>query len=143
MLNALADTVAERLKATLQPSIEHKQGQRSVSDDDESDEAESILSNMEGVTEQLLDEKKLMKKLEMDKGELKEKISRLQSQLDAIKVKEEDCQNRCQELEIRYNKEKERLSLIEDTVQRIGKNKERVKMTVHNFAPSLNLDDYE
>ena len=36
MLNALADTVAERLKATLQPSIEHKQGQRSVSDDDES-----------------------------------------------------------------------------------------------------------
>ena len=26
MLNALADTVAERLKATLQPSIEHKQG---------------------------------------------------------------------------------------------------------------------
>ena len=36
MLNALADTVAERLKATLQPSIEHKQGQRSVSDDGES-----------------------------------------------------------------------------------------------------------
>ena len=108
-----------------------------------SDEAESILSNMEGVTEQLLDEKKLMKKLEMDKGELKEKINRLQSQLDAIKVKEEDCQNRCQELEIRYNEEKERLSLIEDTVQRIGKSKERVKMMVHNFAPSLNLDDYE
>ena len=107
------------------------------------DEAESILSNMEGVTEQLLDEKKLMKKLEMDKGELKEKINRLQSQLDAIKVKEEDCQNRCQELEIRYNEEKERLSLIEDTVQRIGKSKERVKMMVHNFAPSLNLDDYE
>ena len=36
MLNALAVTVAERLKATLQPSIEHKQGQRSVSDDAES-----------------------------------------------------------------------------------------------------------
>ena len=108
-----------------------------------SDEAESIFSNMEGVTEQLLDEKKLMKKLEMDKGEFKEKINRLQSQLDAIKVKEEDCQNRCQELEIRYTEEKERLSLIEDTVQRIGKSKERVKMMVHNFAPSLNLDDYE
>ena len=99
---------------------------------------------MEGVTEQLLDEKKLMKKLEMDKGELREKINRLQSQLDAINVKEEDCQNRCQELEIRlYTEEKERLSLIEDTVQRIGKSKERVKMMVHNFAPSLNLDDYE
>ena len=100
---------------------------------------------MEGVTEQLLDEKKLMKKLEMDKGELKEKINRLQSQLDAIKVKEEDCQNRCQELEIRYTeeKERERLSLIEDTVQWIGKSNERVKMMVHNFAPSLNLDDYE
>ena len=108
-----------------------------------SDEAESILSNMEGVTEQLLEDKKLMKKLEMDKGEFKEKINRLQSQLDAIKVKEEDCQNRCQELEIRYNEEKERLSLVEDTVQRIGKSKERVKMMVHNFAPSLNLDDYE
>ena len=108
-----------------------------------SDEAESILSNTEGVTELLLDEKKLMKKLEMDKGELKEKINHLQSQLDAIKVKEENCQNRCQELEIRYNEEKERLSLIEDTVQRIGKSKERVKMMVRNFAPSLNLDDYE
>ena len=104
-----------------------------------SDEAESILSNMEGVTEQLLDEKKLMKKLEMDKRELKEKINRPQSQLDAIKVKEEDCQNRCQELEIRYTEEKERLSLIEDTVQRIGKSKEMV----HNFASSLNLDDYD
>ena len=80
---------------------------------------------MEGVTEQLLDEKKLMKKLEMDKGELREN------------------QNRCQELEIRYTEEKERLSLIEDTVQRIGKSKERVKMMVHNFAPSLNLDNYE
>ena len=42
MLNALADTVAERLKATLQPSIEHKQGQRSVSDDDESDIASHL-----------------------------------------------------------------------------------------------------
>ena len=104
-----------------------------------SDEAESILSNMEGVTEQLQDEKKL----EMDKGELKEKINPLQSQLDAIKVKEEDCQKRCQELEIRYNEEKERLSLVKDTVQRIGKSKERVKMMVHNFAPSLNLDVYK
>ena len=43
MLNALADTVAKRLKATLQPSIEHKQGQRSVSDDDESDIASHYL----------------------------------------------------------------------------------------------------
>ena len=79
----------------------------------------------------------------MDKGELREKINRLKSQLDAIKVKEEDCQNRCQELEIRYTDAKERLSLIEDTVQRIGKSKERVKMMVHNFAPSLNLNDCE
>ena len=36
MLNALADTVAERLKVTLQPIIGHKQGQRNVSDDGES-----------------------------------------------------------------------------------------------------------
>ena len=36
MLDTLADTVAEKLKATLQPSIEHKQGQQSVSDDGES-----------------------------------------------------------------------------------------------------------
>ena len=106
-------------------------------------EAESILNTMEEVTEQLLDEKKLMKKLEMDETELKQKINRLQTELDGIKVKEEDCQNRCQDLEIRYNEEKERLSLIEDTVQRIGKSKERVKMMVHNFAPSLNLDDYD
>ena len=98
---------------------------------------------MEGVTEQLLDEKKLMKKLEMDKGELKEKINRLQSQLDAINVKEEVCQNRCQELEIRYNEEKERLSLIEDTVQRIGKSKERVWMIMNSFSlGSFNTFNY-
>ena len=98
---------------------------------------------MEEVTEQLLDEKKLMKKLEMDETEIKDKINRLQIELDAIKVKEEDCKSRCHDLELRYNEEKERLSLVEDTVQRIGKSKERVKMMVHNFAPSLNLDDYD
>ena len=108
-----------------------------------SGEAESILNTMEEVTEQLLDEKKMMKKLEMDETELKQKINRLQTELDAIKVKEEDCRNRCQDLELRYNEEKERLSLVEDTVQRIGKSKERVKMMVHNFAPALNLDDYD
>lgn len=107
------------------------------------DEAESILNNMEEVTEQLLDEKKLIKKLEMDKEELKEKINKLQTELDSVAVKEQECQSRCHNLETRYNEEKERLSLIEDTVQRIGKSKERVKIMVHNFAPSLNLDDYE
>jgi len=108
-----------------------------------SGEAESILNVMEEVTEQLLDEKKLMKKLEMDETELKQKINNLQKELDTIKVKEEDCQNRCQDLELRYNEEKERLALVEDTVKQIGKSKERVKMMVHNFAPALNLDDYE
>jgi len=242
VLNALADTVAQRLKATLQPSVKQKQGQQSINEDNESGiashfcplcekmmtgprhmpmaaipcghtycqtclrdckkcptcqtvvrstavntvmqgiitdfkeqkekerlqnleeqtrqyveeyqslalrcnalngEAESILNVMEEVTEQLLDEKKLMKKLEMDETELKQKINNLQKELDTIKVKEEDCQNRCQDLELRYNEEKERLALVEDTVKQIGKSKERVKMMVHNFAPALNLDDYE
>lgn len=98
---------------------------------------------MEEVTEQLLDEKKLMKKLEMDEEEIKQKIHRLQTELDTTKVKEEDCQNRCHDLEMRYNEEKERLSLVEDTVQQIAKSKERVKMMVHNFAPTLKLDDYD
>jgi len=107
------------------------------------DEAESILNNMEEVTEQLLDEKKMIKKLEMDKEELKEKINKLQTELDSVAVKEQECHSQCHNLETRYNEEKERLSLIEDTVQRIGKSKERVKIMIHNFAPSLNLDDYE
>ena len=108
-----------------------------------SGEAESVLNTMEEVTEQLLDEKKLMKKLQMDEEELKQKINRLQTELDGIKVKQENCQERCQGLEHQYNEEKERLSMIEDTVQRIGKSKERVKMMVHNFAPALNLEDYD
>ena len=54
-----------------------------------------------------------------------------------------DCKERCQDLEQRYNEEKERLSMVEDTVQRIKQSKERVKMMVHNFAPALNLDDYD
>ena len=98
---------------------------------------------MEEVTEQLLDEKKLMKKLQMDEDELKQKINRLQTELDGVKVKQENCQGRCQDLEHQYNEEKERLSMIEDTVQRIGKSKERVKMMVNNFAPALNLEDYD
>lgn len=36
MLNALADTVAERLKTTLQPTANHKQQQKSVQEDSES-----------------------------------------------------------------------------------------------------------
>ena len=106
-------------------------------------EAESILGTMEEVTEQLLDEKKLIKKLEMDESELRQKINRLQTELDGIKIKEEDCKERCQDLEQRYNEEKERLSMVEDTVQRIKQSKERVKMMVHNFSPALNLDDYD
>lgn len=98
---------------------------------------------MEEVTQQLLDEKKLMKKLQMDEDELKQKINRLQTELDSIKVKQENCQGRCHDLEHQYNEEKERLSMIEDTVQRIGKSKEQVKMMVHNFAPALDLDDYD
>lgn len=106
-------------------------------------EAESILQTMEEVTEQLLDEKKLIKKLDMDENELRQKINRLQTELDGIKIKEEDCKERCQDLEQRYNEEKERLSMVEDTVQRIKQSKERVKMMVHNFAPALNLDAYD
>lgn len=242
MLNVLADTVAERLKTTLQPTVTHKQQQKSIQESSESGiashscplceklmtgprhtpmaaipcghtycqtclrdckkcptcqtvvkstavntvmqqiitdfkvqkekerlqkleeqtrqyveeyqslalrcnalngEAESVLNTMEEVTEQLLDEKKLMKKLQMDEDELKQKINRLQTELDGIKVKQENCQGRCHDLEHQYNEEKERLSMIEDTVQRIGKSKERVKMMVHNFAPALNLDDYD
>lgn len=36
VLNALADTVAQRLKATLQPSVKQKQGQQSSNEDNES-----------------------------------------------------------------------------------------------------------
>ena len=36
MLNALADTVAERLKTSLQPTISHKQQQKSIQEDSES-----------------------------------------------------------------------------------------------------------
>ena len=106
-------------------------------------EAESVLNNMEVVTEQLLAEKKLWKKLEMDEQELKQKINHLQTELDGVNVREENCQERCKELEAKYNEEKERLAMIEDTVKTIAKSKERVKMLVHNFAPALNLDDYD
>ena len=54
---------------------------------------------MEEVTEQLLDEKKLMKKLEMDETEIKDKINRLQIELDAIKVKEERSEEHTSELQ--------------------------------------------
>ena len=37
MLNALADTVAQKLKASLQPTVNHKRVQQSVNDDTESD----------------------------------------------------------------------------------------------------------
>ncbi|XP_001637164.2 uncharacterized protein LOC5517192 [Nematostella vectensis] len=107
------------------------------------DEAESILNNMEDTTEQIFQEKKVVKKLQVDEEEIKHRISELQDQLAKNKSKLSETQERCEKLEIRYDEEKQRLSLVEDTIKTITQSKERVKMMVNNFAPNLNLENFD
>ena len=96
---------------------------------------------MESTTEHLMEQKKMVKKLEMDKRGLRDKMKEIQEHLEKVNVRERECQEKCTELEQSYNEEKDRLAMVEDTIKMINKSKERVKMLVQNFAPSLNLDD--
>lgn len=98
---------------------------------------------MEELTEKLFQEKKVFKRLEVDNDELTKKISELQNQLDRNKVKMMDTRERCENLESQYESEKQRLSMVEDTIKTITQSKERVKVMVHNFAPSFNLAQFD
>ena len=104
-------------------------------------EAESILQTMESTTERLMGQKKKLRTFVVDKQKLRDKIKELQEHMDQIALKEENCQRDCEELELNYNAEKDRLAMAEDTIKMIDKSKERVKILVQNFAPNLNLDE--
>ncbi|KXJ16073.1 uncharacterized protein LOC110236326 [Exaiptasia diaphana] len=107
------------------------------------EEADIILNGMEDLTEQLFQEKKVFKRLEVDNEELTRKISELENQRDKNKLKLNESRERSENLESNYEDQKQRLSLVEDTIKTITQSKERVKMMVHNFAPSFNLDQFD
>ncbi|XP_031569406.1 kinesin-like protein KIN-7M, chloroplastic [Actinia tenebrosa] len=107
------------------------------------EEADAILNGMEDLTEQLFQEKKMYKKIQVDNEDLTKKIQELQKQLEKNQIKMTESKEACENLESQYEEEKQRLALVEDTVKTIRQSKERVKMLVHNFAPSLNLEQFD
>lgn len=98
---------------------------------------------MESVTDELVEEKKTIKKLENESQQIKHKIQQLQEQLEQNNNSQQKCQEKCVELERKYNEEKDRLSMAEDTVRTIQKTKDKIKLLVQNLAPSLNLDSFD
>ena len=107
------------------------------------DEAECILGNMESVTNELVEEKKAIKRFETESQQIQHKIQQLEEQLEQNNNLQQKCQEKCTELERKYNEEKDRLSMAEDTVRTIQKTKDKIKLLVHNLAPSLNLDNFD
>jgi vacuolar-type H+-ATPase subunit I/STV1 len=107
------------------------------------EEADTILNGMEDLTERLFQEKKTVKRLEVDNEDLTKKIYELQNQLEKNRSKMSESQEKCENLECHYEEEKQRLALVEDTIKTIRQSKDRVKMLVNNFAPSLNLDQFD
>ena len=96
---------------------------------------------MESITQELMGKKQDMRKIERDSNDIQERIQELQQQLVKNSEQFQHCQDYCDELEEKYNQEKQQLAMVEDTIKTIEKSKERVKVMVHNFAPNLKLDN--
>ena len=105
-------------------------------------EAETILGNMESITNDHVEEKKSIKRLEMENKQMEQKIQQLQGQLEENNSLKEKHQESCIELERKYGEEQGRLAMAEDTVRTIQKTKDKIKLLVQNLAPSLDLDKF-
>ena len=103
-------------------------------------EAEGILGNMESITNDLVEEKKAMKRLETENKQIEQKIQQFQEKLEENSNLKQKHQEKCVDLEGKYSEEQKRLAMAEDTVRTIQKTKDKIKLLVQNLAPTLNLD---
>ena len=96
---------------------------------------------MESITEDILEEKRVAKKLEKENDKIKIKIKELELELHQNEEIIKESSSNCQSLELNYNEEKDKLTLIEETIKTIRNSKERAKIMIQNLAPNVKIDD--
>ena len=96
---------------------------------------------MESITEDILEEKRVARKLDKKNEQIKSKIKELELELHQNEELIKESSSNCNSLEQNYNKKKEKLTLIEETIKTIRNSKERAKIMIQNLAPNLKIDD--
>ena len=105
------------------------------------DEADRILNCMESITEDILKEKRVTRKLEKQNSDIQNKIKELELEYHQNEELIKESSSNCHSLEKNYDEEKSKLTLIEETIKTIRNSKERAKIMIQNLAPDLKLDD--
>ena len=106
-----------------------------------SDEAEGILVTMEQITNDLVVKKTIMKAVEGKQAEVRGQIEELQEKLAQYETEHREHFQGCDILEAEYEKEKSNLDMLENTIDRVKKSKDRVKTLIHSYIPNYEFDD--
>ena len=96
---------------------------------------------MESITEDIIEEKRVGRKLEKENDDIKNKIKELELEFHHNEELLKESLSNCSSLEQNYNEEKEKLTIIEETIKTIRNSKERAKIMIQNLAPNLKLND--
>ena len=96
---------------------------------------------MEEITNDLVEQKTEMKEIEENGVEIKMQIESLQQKLLLCENKYGINSRKCEELESRYQQEKENLDMLENTLHQVSTSKERVKALIQNFIPSFQFEN--
>ncbi|KAI8516044.1 hypothetical protein Bbelb_068570 [Branchiostoma belcheri] len=104
-------------------------------------EADGIKEKMETVAKQLEREQKQVAAIEKQEENLKEQIKMLEEKISSLQSHKEGYKDTCDELEGQHFNLASKLSMVEDTLQSLTLERDKVRILAHNFDPSINIDN--
>ncbi|XP_019635972.1 PREDICTED: uncharacterized protein LOC109478706 isoform X2 [Branchiostoma belcheri] len=104
-------------------------------------EADGIRGKMETVAKQLEREQKQVAAIEKQEENLKEQIKILEEKISSLQSHKEGYKDTCNELEGQHFNLASKLSMVEDTLQSLTLERDKVRILAHNFDPSINIGD--
>ncbi|XP_078573410.1 uncharacterized protein LOC144860157 [Branchiostoma floridae x Branchiostoma japonicum] len=104
-------------------------------------EADEFRDKMEAVAKQLEREQKQVAAIEKQEENLKEQIRMLEEKIISLQSHREGYRDTCDELEGQHFNLASKLSMVEDTLQSLTLDRDKVRILAHNFDPSINIED--
>ncbi|XP_066302103.1 uncharacterized protein [Branchiostoma lanceolatum] len=104
-------------------------------------EADGIKEKMETVAKQLEREQKQVAGIEKQEESLREQIKMLEEKINSLQTHKEGYIDTCDELEGQHFNLASKLSMVEDTLQSLTLERDKVRILAHNFDPSINMED--
>ncbi|CAH1238503.1 Hypp5597 [Branchiostoma lanceolatum] len=104
-------------------------------------EADGIKEKMETVAKQLEREQKQVAGIEKQEESLREQIKMLEEKINSLQSHKEGYIDTCDELEGQHFNLASKLSMVEDTLQSLTLERDKVRILAHNFDPSINIED--